>query len=320
MRKLRTFRILVLFLALFCAIAYAVFGGLLSDIIRNLQTGGGSTRFQLAARGGDGNIYALGRGAGGARLVSMNEGGRLFERALIGLPAAFTSSDLFITQTGAVLISLYEQAPDGLYFALYAAKDGARFEELLRLKCGASAQSVMLSAMSVKGAGAAFFLKNGDKYDRYAYDPDSETGLLLEGPFLFSGEYAAGIIANDTPYAAADGNLFSIGDLGAEALRPNGIVTRLYPAEEGFWYLDAGTGWLKLFDITEGSHARGVNLLQGLPCSPEDVSFINVNGDEILLIENGQRLYTLVDGSKLKLTNTPVTNCNASRVQATSER
>ncbi len=308
MRKLRAFRILLLFLALFSAIVYAVFGGLISDLIQNLRTGGGDTRFQMAVRGGDGNIYALGaaagvRGrAGGYSLVGMDGSGRRFVRNLPGLPEIFTASELFVSQAGDVLISLYEQADHGLYFALYVSKNGARFEELLRIECeDGNTQSVMLSSMS-GGAGAAFFLKNGDKYDRYAYDPDSETGLLLEGPFLLSGEYAAGIVVNDTPYAAADGKLFEIGDLGADELRPGGIVTKLYPAEEGFWYLDAGTGRLKLFDLPEDSGARGVNLLQGLPCAPEDVSFISVSGDEILLIEKGQRLYSLVDGVALEWT------------------
>ena len=156
-------RILLLFLALFCAIAYASFGGLLSDLVTNLRFGGGSARFEIAARGEDGSIYALGHALGnrnraGYSLVGMNESGERFVRRLSGLPSIFTASDLFVTQAGDVIISLYEKAEDGLYFALYVSKNGAGFEELLRQECAnGDAQSVELSSISAKGAGVVLF-------------------------------------------------------------------------------------------------------------------------------------------------------------------
>ena len=295
MKRIRRFLIFLLFFALFTTAVCILFGGELLNYAINLHTGAGATEYSVVTRGADGKIYALGY-RNGLRIVCLTEKGREYDKkAASGLPGRFTVADMYVTESGAVLLSLNETDEQNIrYCGLYYSEGGGAFRLIMREKT--DGKGIALSSISEYGGKLRFFVKKGQQYNRYSFDPAEADGLINDGVFIYGEDMVAGIIAGggEAYIAGGNGNLtwFDTAGNKSGSLVSGRLYTRFMQYEEGFLYMDGRGGSLVAFDSDAKTDAV-ILPRANLPCSPESVNRIFASPDGgVLILEDYSRLYS----------------------------
>ena len=293
-----------MFLGLFAAIAYAVGGEGLRELFINQRTGEGTARYFFVAKGMDDGIYAISQ-KDGYRITRLQpDGSRDYERELkTGLPAEFELDNLHVTESGLMLISVYEQAVDGLSHGVYASSDeGRSFATLLSTRCTGNSyweqrDNVFLSSFSEYDGQVMFFRKKGITWEQFTLTvprADSEERRVVlksEGIFQLRAEIVAGISDRDgTIYAGgAEGSFYTITGQGDRIREEEGterLYTRFMQKGDGFSYINGRTG--NLVNLTFAPKTETALLrTTDLPCASKDVTHLTVGADGTVILLEG---------------------------------